>query len=70
LVGGPSEVAAGIDNSSDGLDPWRDLFLTELQAQFRGDSSSKDRLRETMESLDRGKRYVHDGLDWLERKLI
>jgi hypothetical protein len=67
---GPSEVSPGIENSTVGLDAWRDLFLRELQQRFSGDSSGKEILKEAMESLDRGKRYVYDGLEWLEEKLI
>ena len=67
---GPSEVGAGIENSTVGLDAWRDLFLSELQRRFAGDTSGKQVLRGTMDSLDQGKRYVFDGLDWLEGKLF
>jgi hypothetical protein len=67
---GPSEVGAGIENSTVGLDAWRDLFLRELQHRFAGDSSGKEVLKEALESLDEGKRYVSDGLDWLKEKLF
>jgi len=67
---GPSEVGAGIENSTVGLDAWRDLFLRELQHRFAGDPSGKEVLKEALESLDEGKRYVSDGLDWLKEKLF
>lgn len=67
---GPSEVSPGIENSTLGLDSWRDLFLQELQARFVGDSSGKKILRDAMNSLDQGKRYVSDGVEWLQAKLF
>jgi hypothetical protein len=67
---GPSEAGAGIENSTEGLDAWRDLFVCELQHDFAGNASGKQVLRETMDSLDQGKRYVSDGFDWLDVKLF
>lgn len=67
---GPSEVGTGIENSTVGLDVWRDLFLHELQQRFAGDWNNQEVPKEAMESLDQGKRYVYEGLDWLKEKLF
>ena len=53
-----------------GLDVWRDLFLSELREHFSGNSLKRSALKDAMESLDQGKRFVSEGYDWLEEKLF
>jgi hypothetical protein len=68
---GPSEIYLGSSRGHvAGLDTWRDLFLGQLRDRFRGDASKRTVLREAMEDLDQGKRYVSDGYDWLENELF
>jgi hypothetical protein len=67
---GPSEIYFGPENNVEGLDIWRDLFLSELQALFTPDDSRRTALDESLESLDQGKRYVFNGYDWLKEKLF
>jgi hypothetical protein len=67
---GPSEVGPGVRNDTTGLDVWRDLFVSELQRRFLGNPSSKQVLKDVMDSLDRGKSFVSEGYDWLEEKLF
>lgn len=64
----PSEL--GVGNDVEGLKVWRELFLSELQRRFSGDSSGIQALKETMASLDQGKRYVFEGSAWLEEELF
>jgi hypothetical protein len=68
----PSEIYLGPGAEDvEGLDVWRDLFLSELQARFVvGNSADRAVLRDAFESLDRGKRHVYEGYDWLEEKLF
>jgi hypothetical protein len=68
----PSEIylGPGVD-AVEGLDVWRDLFLTELQARFMGgNSAERTALKDALESLDQGKRHVYEGSDWIEEKLF
>ena len=54
-----------------GLDAWRDLFLSELQERFRPmDGRSGGALREAFQSLDLGKLFAFHGHEWLEEKLF
>jgi len=68
----PGEIYFGSGrNDVEGLDPWRDLFLSELQSHFAsGNPRETDALRDTFESLDQGKLFVSEGYDWLEDKLF
>lgn len=64
----PSEIYMGGVNEVEGITVWRDLFVKELQARFRGDSR-RGALKEAMKSLDKGKGYVLLGYDWLAEQL-
>jgi hypothetical protein len=55
----------------EGLIPWRDLFMQELQKRFGPrDSAEKAAIEGAIRSLDRGKRFVTDGYEWLQEKLL
>jgi hypothetical protein len=54
---------------TNGLNAWRDLFLDELKERFVGDHHRRDALVAAFQSLDRGKRYVREGFDWLKKEL-
>jgi hypothetical protein len=68
----PSEIYLGAAGAnSQGLEVWRDLFLNELKARFRGTAPlRREALEEAMRSLDRGKRYVFEGRTWLKEQLF
>jgi hypothetical protein len=68
----PSEIFLGpVEGNAEGLDVWRDLFLSELQARFMGGGSTKQNaLKNAFESLDQGKSYVYEGRTWLEKELF
>jgi hypothetical protein len=68
----PSELfPGGVGGNVEGLDVWRDLFMSELQARFAGGGHTERKaLKEAFESLDRGKGYVSKGWTWLEGKLF
>jgi len=66
----PSEISFRLAHVADGLQTWRDLFLGELRARFRGDRVERvNALRGAMGSLDQGKRHVSEGYSWLEASL-
>jgi len=65
----PSEIYYHHVDRIEGLEVWRDLFVKELKDQFRGFPRSQEMLRDAVQSLDQGKRYVFDGYDWLHREL-
>ncbi len=67
----PSEVIyAPTPTSINGLTPWRDLFLNELQKRFSGAHSATKELQNAIESLDHGKSYVFAGYKWLFTQLL
>jgi hypothetical protein len=68
----PSEIYFGhIGSGVDGLEVWRDLYLSELKKRFAGDKPQRTiELQSAMESLDQGKGYVQKGYDWLEQSLV
>jgi hypothetical protein len=68
----PSEIYLGPGAEAvEGLDVWRDLFLSQLKTRFGGGNSTERQvLRDALESLDRGKRHVYEGYDWLEEELF
>ena len=68
----PSEIYLGPGAEAvEGLEAWRDLFLSELKARFvGGNSAERTVLRDALESLDQGKRHVYEGCDWLEEELF
>ena len=69
---GPNEIyLVNSRGAVAGLDLWRDLFLNELLKRFVPLKSLQGRvLKDAVESLDRGKRFVWEGYDWLEEKLL
>ncbi|HEU5234474.1 MAG TPA: hypothetical protein VFU50_16560 [Terriglobales bacterium] len=67
----PSEVYHGPIGAVAGLEAWRDLFMDELERRFAGAYQHElDALRSAFDSLDRGKRFVFDGADWLQERLF
>jgi hypothetical protein len=67
----PSEIYAGpVKVATEDLIAWRDLFLSELRERVAGNPRGLAAVREAFESLDRGKMFVFDGYDWLERELF
>lgn len=66
----PSEIYYGHVDTIKGLEAWRDIFLKELNHSFAGFADQQWVLRDTVRSLDRGKRYVTDGYDWLCTELF
>lgn len=66
----PSEVYFG-HVGSEGLQAWRDLFMSELRHRFAVDRRERiDALRSAIGSLDQGKRYVSEGYSWLKETLF
>jgi hypothetical protein len=66
----PSEICFGLARDAEGLEAWRDLFLRRLQDVFRVPGKRYAELRKAFDNLDHGKRYVFEGLDWLEKELF
>jgi hypothetical protein len=68
---GISEVYLGpIPSNVEGLGIWRDFFLDKLKLMLHpSDRVRWDALQEAVESLDRGKRYVSEGYEWLQNSL-
>lgn len=68
----PSEICFSLArNDVQGLDVWRNLFLSELKQRFlRGDYPKRRGLKDAAESLDLGKGYVIEGHEWLEEQLL
>jgi hypothetical protein len=67
----PGEIYSGsAGNDVQGLDVWRELFLVALQKRFAGDRVRREVLKDAIGSLDLGKRYVYEGYDWLNEKLL
>jgi len=66
----PSEIYRGQVDEIEGLDVWRDMFSKELTHWFRGYADALEMLKGTVRSLDRGKRYVMEGHDWLCAELF
>jgi hypothetical protein len=69
---GPSEAyVRPVEVNVEQLHVWRDLFLGELQRRFvSSDSIQRRALKDAIESLDKGKRYVSEGYTWLASKLF
>ena len=72
LHGGPSEIYThSFGENIEGLHVWRDLFLKELKERAWPPASiERASLESALESLDTGKRFVSEGYDWLEEKLL
>jgi hypothetical protein len=66
----PSEIYHHHVDRVEGLEVWRDLFVTELRNQFQGFPRSQNVLKDAVQSLDHGKRYVFDGHGWLYGELF
>jgi hypothetical protein len=66
----PSEIYFGPVGNVQGLNVWRDLFLSELKARLVTSDSLQPTLEEAMNSLDQGKSYVINGHTWLEKELF
>lgn len=66
-----SEIFSGpAPKDVEGLDAWIDLFLKELQDRIVwSDTAKKVAFKEAFGSLDKGKNYVFEGSDWLEKEL-
>ena len=66
----PSEIYHHHVDTIKGLEAWRDMFLKELKHFFAGFADRQWVLRDAVQSLDQGKRYVMEGYDWLCAELL
>jgi len=67
----PSEIyLLPIPANVEGLNAWRDLYLDQIRRRFRGgDLQEKLILKNAIDLLDIGKKYVQEGKDWLIKEL-
>jgi hypothetical protein len=65
----PSAIPV-LGSSVTGLESWRDLFLEEIRNRFAGSSGDvRESLARAFRDLDRAKKHVLDGSEWLKEQL-
>lgn len=67
----PSEISPRLGgNNVEGLDVWRDMFLDTLKRDFVRSDPRRIALRRAFDSLDRGKMFVFNNDEWLQKELF
>jgi hypothetical protein len=70
LGGEPSEISPRLGGDVQGLEVWRDFYLRELKNHFISGHVRRESLKDAFVSLDRGKKFIFDGYDWLGKELF